>query len=233
MDDEIGIGITPGLALVASDCIAQENPKELRDIMQHIHVNEILGSTIQTALAVIDWYAVNKVGDQIAVAYDNDDDETLEQLAEAGFTFYPREDGTLDLVVTAEAVSQTPFPSSMWSAFNERLVTMIPLASDTFGVPERSLLSICYAISEEGVLPMRNKVPQVNISYQEEREKIAQDELAYSTAVACGLITHALILSAVEERNKDLAVLDMESIDYDELTETLRSALAEMLLVEE
>jgi hypothetical protein len=230
VDDEIGIGITPGIALVAANCIAEEKPTELREMVKYVKSGEVLGSVVQTALSVIDWYAVSSIGDEIAVAYENDDQDTLDALAERGFTFYPAEDGTLELIATAESATNTPFPDEMWGGFEERLAIFSPITAEVFGVHDRTLLVIAHAVVYEGIIPMRNKVAQVDIAYYESRESVSDEELAYITAVAAGLITHALISTVVEYRNKSVSQIGLEKVTYDDVVDAVREALTAMLL---
>ena len=224
--------ITPGLAIAAAELFHEKKAQEIAVLAKAVDADLFTASSIQLILMVIDWIALSEIGDEIARAYESDDQEALSVLREKGARFSISEEGTLNSWMESPAATPIDFPLEFWTQIKFAVQAHAEQASEITGVQVDVLNFLTAGIINDGIIHLLSGENEIAIPSATKFFKEDPDKATYAVIAANAFITASVLEQAARSRTYALqeTIPDSETITYEDVVSVIRDSLHDELL---
>lgn len=226
-----GSEVTPGLAIAAAELYNEGKTAELLELASVVNADMFTASSIQLSIMIIDWIALNEIGDAIAKAYEEDDQEKLAELHHQGARYSVTEDGTLSSWLEYENGSRQPFdfPLDFWTTIKFSVQAHAEDAAHLTNVPLEVINHLTAGIINDGIIKLLSGDNEIAVPTATNFYPGDTSQANYAVVAANAFITSSVLSSAARHRT-NANPLEEAPVTYEQVADIIRESLRDEML---
>ena len=224
--------ITPGLAIAAAELFHYEKPDSIVELAEVVDAELFTASSIQLALMVIDWISLSEAADALAVAYEEDDQESIDALAKKGARFEVDENGTLNSWMESPSEEALDFPLEFWTRIKLAIEYDSEAAALLLGIPVEAINHIAAGIVNDGIIKLLSGENEIEIPTAIRFFGGDVRKANHAVVATNAFITALVIKEAAKSRTYALreTLEESEEVTYEDVADVIRDSLRDEML---